>query len=256
MVDAIQSDTTFSPGWRESTGLLPAPICSTCFGEYSTVWSNDPDGHPDCITNGWYRCAWKSHSTRIQLSHQLADWCLTLVRILYRVRQFWRMVWIKPDRYELEQVQAILSPGQWELFTHMQPGDKEHAVTVYHRLIQNGETQPDLLIAALLHDVGKVRYRMNPFQRTMVVLARAIIPEKAHQWGKLSPETCQNAPGWKKPFVVAEQHAAWGAEMAHAVGVSSLTETLIREHHQGNSQGMSDEVRYLLKKLWIVDNEN
>jgi hypothetical protein len=166
------------------------------------------------------------------------------------------MVWVKTDRCELEQVQAILSPEQWELFTQMQPGEKEHAVTLYRRLMENGETQPDLLIAALLHDVGKVRYQMNPLQRTMVVLARAIIPEKVHQWGKLSPETGENTPGWQVPFVVAEQHAAWGAEMAHAAGVSSLTETLIREHHPGNPQGMSDEVSNLLKKLWIVDNEN
>jgi hypothetical protein len=177
------------------------------------------------------------------------------VRILYRVRQFWRMVFVKYDHIELEQVQAILSPEQMALFKQLQPGEKTHATTMFHRLIEQGEKHPDLLVAALLHDVGKLRHRLNPLERAMVVLIKAVAPGKAPQWGSPEPNTWEGLPGWRKPFVVAEQHAGWGAEMACKAGVSPLAETLIREHHHPILHDMGDVENNLLHKLWVVDNE-
>jgi hypothetical protein len=178
------------------------------------------------------------------------------VRILYRVRQFWRMVSVKPDASELEHMQAILSPEQMVLFMQMQPGEKDHALTIYHRLVEQDENNPDLLVAALLHDVGKNRYTMHPLERAIVVLARAAMPGQARKWGNLPPDAWEELPGWRKPFVVAEQHAVWGAELAHYAGVSSLTETLIRKHQHPDIQLPGDEANDLLYKLWVVDNEN
>jgi putative nucleotidyltransferase with HDIG domain len=166
------------------------------------------------------------------------------------------MVFVKPDDSELEQVQAILSPEQMVLFMQMQPGEKNHALTMYHRLLEQGEDNPDLIVAALLHDVGKTHYPMNPMERTMVVLARVTIPAQAHKWGNPPTNAWEKLPGWRKPFVVAEQHAAWGAELAHETGVSSLTETLIRKHHHPNTQVFGDEENILLYKLWVVDNDS
>jgi hypothetical protein len=177
------------------------------------------------------------------------------VRILYRVRQFWRMVFEKPDASELEQVQAILSAEQMVLFMEMQPGEKNHALTMYHRLVEQDENNPDLLVAALLHDVGKTRYTLNLLERAMVVLARAAISGQARQWGNPPQNAWEALPGWQKPFVVAEQHAAWGVELAHDTGISALTETLIRNHHHPKAQLPGDE-KNLLNKLWVVDNES
>lgn len=129
-------------------------------------------------------------------------------------------------------------------------------MSMYRRLVEQGDNQPDLLQAALLHDVGKLRHRLNPLQRTMVVLARATMPGIAHRWGSLESERWDGLPGWRKAFILAEQHAGWGAEIAHAAGVSSLTEILIREHHHPNVPGMGEDVNSLLHKLWIVDNES
>jgi hypothetical protein len=166
------------------------------------------------------------------------------------------MVYVKTDPFDLEQVQVILSPELWELFMQMQPGEKDHAVTLYRRLVERGDTQPDLLRAALLHDVGKIRYCLNPLQRTLVVLAKKVMPGKARQWGNLSPDKWKGLPSWRKAFVVAEQHPDWGAELAHDAGVSALTETLIREHHHPNMQGIGDDESNLLNKLWVVDNDS
>jgi putative nucleotidyltransferase with HDIG domain len=172
------------------------------------------------------------------------------------MRQFWRMVSAKSGTFDLGLVQTILNPEQMVLFNQMTPGEKEHAIVMLHKLTEQGENQPDLLVATLLHDVGKLHYRLNPLERTMVVLAKAVMPEQAHQWGSLAPDEWEGLPGWRKSFIVAEQHAGWGAEMARRVGVSTLTETLIREHHHPNLNITGEAENSLLYKLWVVDNES
>ncbi len=142
------------------------------------------------------------------------------------------------------------------LFIQLQPGEKNHAIRMFHRLKALGEEQPDLLVAACLHDIGKLRYRLNPLERTMVVLVKAVHPDQAARWGNPDKEAWEDLPRWRKPFVVTEQHAGWGAEMARLAGVSSLTETLIRAHHHPNQQVSGDEENSLLHKLWVVDNDS
>jgi hypothetical protein len=58
------------------------------------------------------------------------------------------------------------------------------------------------------------------------VIAKAIQPAKATEWGRAEPR------GWKRPFVIAEQHAAWGAELAARAGTSPTVVSLIRRHQQ------------------------
>jgi putative nucleotidyltransferase with HDIG domain len=181
---------------------------------------------------------------------------MKVVRILYRVRQFWRTISLKTDPHELEQAEVLLTEAQWGLFLHLQPGEQSHALVMYHKLLEQGENQPDLLVAALLHDVGKQRYRMNPVERSMVVLAKAVLPGQAQRWGSLPSSGFDGAPGWRKAFILAEQHAEWGAELVREAGVSPLTESLIRKHHDPAFQQAEIADNNLQRKLWLVDNES
>ncbi len=178
------------------------------------------------------------------------------MRLLYRLRQFWRTLSIKKDQLELDQALAYLNPEQWALFTQQQPGEQNHAVIMFHCLLVQGENQPDLLVAALLHDVGKLRYRLSPLERAMVVLVKAVMPGQAYSLGELPPAGWDGLPAWRKAFILAEHHAEWGAEMARKAGVSPLSETLIREHHHPPCQDADIKENYLLRKLWLVDNES
>ena len=176
------------------------------------------------------------------------------MRILYRMRQFWRAFSVKPEFDTLVQARAILSPAQWELFDQLQPGEKRHALEMLTQLITQGENNPDLLVAALLHDVGKVRYPLNPLARAIVVLAVAIMPGRARRWGILPPGGINSVPRWRRAFVVAEQHPSWGADLARLAGVSSLAEALIREHHHPQALRTGGIAATLLQKLWQADN--
>jgi HD domain len=143
-------------------------------------------------------------------------------RPAYRMRQFWETVRAKePTEVQLEWAREVLTPRQMGLFQIMHPSEKIHALAVLKRLQKRGEKDHDLLVAALLHDVGKIRYPMSVWDRVIVVLGQAFFPGRTKVWGH------SKARGWRRPFVVAEQHAYWGARMAAESGVSSLTVNLI-----------------------------
>lgn len=82
---------------------------------------------------------------------------MSLARLVYRGGQFRKHLGSRPAPAELEDVRRILTPPQMELFLHLQPGEQSHSLDVLHRLSEHGETPSDLQVAALLHDVGKIR---------------------------------------------------------------------------------------------------
>jgi len=74
----------------------------------------------------------------------------------YRVSQFFRALTARVSCEEVEQAIHILTPGARALFRRQAVQDQRHALAVYMALQQGGHTDPHLLAAALLHDVGKI----------------------------------------------------------------------------------------------------
>jgi putative nucleotidyltransferase with HDIG domain len=122
-------------------------------------------------------------------------------------------------------------------------------------LLSQGEIDPDLLVAALLHDVGKNRYPLHVWERILVVIGKALFPGKVGQWGMAQPV------GWKRPFVVSENHAAWGAEMTAAAGATPATIEIIRWHQNKLPNlpvldRLPTPSENLLYRLQILDDES
>ncbi len=147
------------------------------------------------------------------------------LRLSYRLRQFWEALRARPDPQALEAAQRVLAPSLWALFRQMPPNEQAHALRVFQRLRQAGHTEHDLLVAALLHDVGKALHHPRLWERVAVVLAYACCPRRAFQLGEGEPR------GWRRPFVLARQHPEWGARLAADAGASPEVAALIR-HHQ------------------------
>lgn len=172
------------------------------------------------------------------------------MRIGYRARQFWHAIRSEPDERALALAQELLSPPLLALFEQQQASEQAHCLRILTQLLEQGEDQPDLLAAALLHDAGKSRYPLKVWERVLVVLGRALLPRQAKRWGQ------GEARGWRRAFVVAEQHPAWGAEMASRAGASPLTTALILRHQQRPPiPAETKEDRLLLKLQWY-DNNN
>ena len=172
------------------------------------------------------------------------------MRVSYRVRQFWEALNPRLSAEELTQAQDILDPALMALFLGQQRSEQAHSLRLLNQLLEGGETHSDLLVAALLHDVGKSRHPLHLWERVLIVLSKKFVPNLSEDWGQSEPR------GWRRPFVIAARHPAWGAEMAAEAGASSLTVELIRRH-QSLLPAQPDTIKEtLLHRLQSVDNQN
>ena len=182
--------------------------------------------------------------------------------IVYRIRQFWLAVHGAPDPGDLALARSILTPQQMELFQQMQLNEQAHSLQVCKRLAQqkegeSGDERECLLVAALLHDVGKNRQPLSLLERVEIVVAHALLPEKSKAWGALPPgDAAGQKSGWRRPFVTAEHHAVWGAKMATAAGASPLAVALIRRHQELPNPGSTGLEERLLARLQSADNNS
>ncbi|GAB4497014.1 MAG: hypothetical protein OHK0052_07890 [Anaerolineales bacterium] len=170
------------------------------------------------------------------------------MNLRYRLMQFWHALRQTPSAQDLEEVRALLAPPQAELFLKMQPAEQTHALRVLRFLQQQGQQHPNLLCAALLHDVGKILYPLALWQRVWIVLAQTFLPSRAHQWA----QNPRNA--WQKALQVAEKHPEWGAHLAAESGCESLTIQLILRHQEYPYQSPNTLEDWLLTSLQVADN--
>ncbi len=170
--------------------------------------------------------------------------------VKYRLEQFFHALATQPSEQDLTAVNTNLTSPLAELFHQMSFADQSHSVRVFSHLSRQGETDPDLLGAALLHDVGKCRKPLKPWDRAVVVLVKALRPNLIPNWGAGEPK------GRKKPFVVYLHHAEWGAQMVDERGGSALTVYLIRHHQDKLTHAPRDDREMFLEKLQIADGRN
>lgn len=171
-----------------------------------------------------------------------------MVRAVYRIGQGLRALttWMQP--VEDERAAQVLSPALYALYRRMGRSERQHSLRVLHELQTVGHDDPDLLVAALLHDVGKTRARFGVPAKTLVVLVKAIAPRYYWRWGSGS------ARGWRRPFAVSVQHPAWGAEMVAEAGGSPRAVELIARHQEMLDGPPQTEMDHLLVALQAVDD--
>jgi hypothetical protein len=168
-------------------------------------------------------------------------------RFRYRLNQYNSARKEHPSPEGLARAREALSPELFALFSRMLPFEQAHAIRVMKGVSAAGWQVPDLLAAALLHDVGKVRQPLRPWERALAVVVKALAPGLYRRWGRGKPT------GWRAGIVVTAQHPAWGAEMVAAAGATEMVVWLIA-HHQDESlpEGPEDRLT-MLQALQSVD---
>ena len=140
-----------------------------------------------------------------------------------RVRQFLAAITARVSEDEMAVLEQHLEPSQRALFRAMSPIDQRHCLDVVNTLRRQGHSDPDLLRAALLHDVGKRGIRL--WHRVAGVLMEAF-------WPVLLEKLAVNRPqSWLYGFYIYRHHADLSAELAERSGCSPSVVELIRVHH-------------------------
>ncbi len=170
--------------------------------------------------------------------------------ITTRLRQTWQLVLAWGRTVPNERAEPWLNRAEFALFCQMPRSDRQHHLRVFDRLRQEGHDHLALLEAALLHDVGKTRFRFMLPHKVLVVLVKAFAPRQFIAWGKAEPK------GWKRAFVVSAQHPAWGAEMAAIAGATPLAIELIARHQEKPIIPAHDEADSLLRLLQNADDRS
>jgi hypothetical protein len=123
-----------------------------------------------------------------------------------------------------------LSPEQRAHFEHMPAFDQQHLCRVANFLVARGVSDPDVIVAGLLHDVGKCdgeRCVRLPDRVGKVVLKRCCP-------GILQRIAAGYPDGHFKGLALTMRHPEIGAQVARSLGCSERTCWLIL-HHEAES---------------------
>ena len=164
-----------------------------------------------------------------------------IARPIYRLIQGFRAL-VPAIPAERDAILAnVLSPPQAAAFRALPTHDQAHLCRVYQLLVAAGETERDLLVAALLHDVAKAgpRGRVRLHDRIARVVLRAVAP------GVLQRLARRPAPRWRLGLALAVHHPSLGADRARALGCSERTCWLIA-HHESDPLPADPDLRRLV----------
>jgi len=158
---------------------------------------------------------------------------------------------------DLAEAAAYLTAPQLALFRRMPHIEQIHALNVLRTLFANlppdGDLRAldDLAAAALLHDVGKSRYPVRIWQKTLPVLVGRAAPVLYETLADKDPRHWL----WRA-FAVKRHHPAWGAEMARTAHSSERVVWLIAHHQDDAAQWDEHPHAALLRALQAADDAN
>ena len=170
-------------------------------------------------------------------------------RVAYRVGQFARALSPRVPSRDRALAAAVLTPAQLAAFRRMAPADQRHAVAVLRLLLGEGARDPDLLLAALLHDLGKVAERGDGRVRLPHRVARVLLEASwpaAWAWASARPRR-----GLLRPLLgcyLLRHHPTLGAARAARLGCPPRACALIAAHQAGELGSDLDEALRRLRR--------
>jgi hypothetical protein len=136
-----------------------------------------------------------------------------------KVRQAGRHVAGRVSDSERSELEAWLSQPQLALFETMHRADQRHGLDVAALLRADGHRDPELLLAALLHDCSKGR---------SVRLPHRVAWSLGERYGERVHDLLALLPGFGSAFERLRRHAEDSARLARQAGCSERTAELIR----------------------------
>lgn len=136
-----------------------------------------------------------------------------------------------PSPADQAWVDALLQPGEDRLWRSLSGPDRRHAVGVARRVERalGHEASRPVLVAALLHDVGKVESGLRTYGRVVATVSgRVAGPDMAHAW--------RRQRGFARRVGLYLLHAEIGGDLLALAGSDPLVVAWAREHHLPSEQ--------------------
>jgi hypothetical protein len=135
-----------------------------------------------------------------------------------KIRQTKRHLLARVPARERDALAEWLSPAQLAMFDAMHVADRRHGLDVMWALRDGGETDPEVLLAGLLHDAGKGN--------------AGIVSRIVHSLGQARMTWVERLVAWlpdmRRSLDRLRDHAETSARLAEAAGCSPRTVELIR----------------------------
>jgi putative nucleotidyltransferase with HDIG domain len=144
-------------------------------------------------------------------------------RWLYRASQFHKALGEGRSSASNEFIQSHLDARGAALFRQMTTRDQAHAAKTAAFVSARTDTAEDLVVAALLHDIGKGRQSIR--QRVLYVVLASLSPG-------LLARLARPGAGTRGALYRSLNHPSIGAGLAAAAGCSTRICDLIAAHHE------------------------
>ncbi len=171
---------------------------------------------------------------------------------VHRVQQGVRALLAFTQSVDYDLAAQYLTADQLSIFKQMKRSEQHHSLNVLRAVQrQQAHTPHDLALAALLHDVGKVRAPQNVIGKSLSVLVNKFTP-MVEDW------LCADdrLVWWRAPFIVRCYHPKWSGEILAGMGASARATWLVT-HHQDAAEHWRDHPYYeLLCRLQRADDVN
>ncbi|MBI3751068.1 MAG: hypothetical protein HY263_05345 [Chloroflexi bacterium] len=152
-----------------------------------------------------------------------------------KLRQARRHLGARVSAEERAPLAGWLSPAELALFDGMHVADRRHGLDVVAWLRADGITDPEVLVAGLLHDAGKG--------------ATGFVPRVAYSLGQAYGPWLTGAaaplPGMRRALARLAAHAETSARLAGAAGCSARTVELIRHQDDPASADLAGQRLHL-----------
>jgi putative nucleotidyltransferase with HDIG domain len=93
--------------------------------------------------------------------------------MMHRVKQFYWSIQSKLKAEDKEFLKVYLNTIEVNLFNELSEYEKKHSINVAQEVIKKTHNET-VIRAALLHDIGKIRKRINPFSKSILVMLDSI----------------------------------------------------------------------------------
>ncbi len=170
--------------------------------------------------------------------------------MLHRLGQGLRAVLAFATSPDLDLAGRYLTQRELAAFTRMSRADQLHSLNVLRSVLRAEPAAPAVLTAAaLLHDVGKSRYHLAVWQKTLAVLMLRFAPGLSQ---KLSHE--ESFSKWRALFVVRRNHPKWSGELLRECGSDTVVIWLAENHHGDAKHYRDHKYISLLTTLQAADS--